>query len=275
MNAENTEIEEAISALYGIDGVVAIGIGGSRGLGMASAESDFDLVLFRNEGKPIDAGVVAEALRPYVGDSAISTAAGLVQSVVGTRRLEVFQKDLRHIKNEIELARAGKFRWILKSLFPHGWLSTTLISHLIHLEVCRDRDAALAQCRDLATPMPAALVLALIKTFMTQASITLTHARKIHRHEDLQHLVSLASGFVFYLNIVLFALNRQYPVLEKGGTRLIESFRRKPEDYGSRVERLLVEAATFKTDAVIGEMTRLMGEVRQIFKPAREEGRVS
>jgi hypothetical protein len=58
---------------------------------------------------------------------------------------------------------------------------------------------------------------ALIKTFMAEAGITVIHANKIKKAADIQYLFALCSAFIFYANIVIFAVNKMYPVIERGG----------------------------------------------------------
>lgn len=257
-----TSLDELICTLERLEGVVGVGIGGSRGLRIASEASDFDFVLFRLDGARIDSAVILEALREQGGVSELRDPAGFVSGRLGSHRFEIFQKDVRSIESEIESARKAGFTWSMRQLFPHGDLSTGLISHVVHLIVCSDRDGHLERLRRAAMPFPAALRSALIETFMQQADITVTHAAKISHSLDLQYLVGLCSAFVFFANILIFATNGVYPVLEKGGSRLIARLPQRPAHYERRIARLFACAAAGDYLAAVAQLESLLRELR-------------
>jgi len=255
-------MDELIHALGRLDGVVGVGIGGSRGLRIASELSDFDLVLFRSGGERVAAREILDTLRACTGVSELRDPAGFVSGSLGPHRFEIFQKDLLTIEREIEQARKGAFTWSIRQLFPHGDLSTGLISHVVHLIVCSDPEGQLERLRAAARPFPAALRAALVDTFMQQADITVTHAAKISRRLDLQYLVGLCSGFVFFANILIFAVNGVYPVLEKGGSLLIARLPQRPADYEKRIAQLFVSAAAGDYPAAAAMLDALFRELR-------------
>ncbi|MBV2235719.1 MAG: hypothetical protein KUL75_09265, partial [Sterolibacterium sp.] len=198
----------------------------------------------------------------------ISNEAGFVSARIAGRKVEIFQKDLSLIEREIQSARQGKFRWYIRQLFPHGDLSTCLIAHLMHLEICHERAQCLDRLRQLALPFPPPLMRSLAKTFLTQTSITLIHTRKIRRAEDVQNLIALCSAFVFFSNIVLFAINRRYPLLEKGGNKLIQGFALRPEHYEQRVAALFKAAADNAPQTAAAEMAGLQQELSKLAQQA-------
>lgn len=261
-------LQELIQALSAIDRVSAVALGGSRGLGTANENSDYDFVVFRVAGEVIPPAQLADALRPFADAGKISNQAGFVSAQIDGRKLEIFQKDLNLIEREIQLSRQGKFRWYVRQLFPHGDLSTCLITHLIHLEICREHAHCLSRLRQLAWPFPPPLMRSLANTFLTQTTITLMHARKIRRAEDVQYIVALCSAFVFFSNIVLFAINRQYPLLEKGGSTLIREFPLRPENYEYRVTALFKAAADGALQAANTEMAGLQQELAKLVQQA-------
>lgn len=255
-------MDELIRALGRLDRVVGVGIGGSRGLRIASEASDFDLVLFRRGGERVDAREILDALRACAGVCELRDPAGFVSGRLGTHRFEIFQKDLLAIEREIGQAREGAFTWSIRQLFPHGDLSTGLISHVVHLIVCSDPDGHLERLRAAATPFPVALRAALVDTFLQQADITVTHAAKISRRLDLQYLVGLCSGFVFFANLLVFAVNGVYPVLEKGGSLVIARLPQRPTHYEQRIAQLFSCAAAGDYPVAVAMLETLLGELR-------------
>ena len=248
-------MDDLARALAAIDGVMAVGLGGSRGLGIADEGSDYDFVLFRDGGEAIGARRIVDAIRPLLGRAELQISGNFVQTQMRGRKIEIFQNDLAAIAREIAMAQAGKFRWTVHPLLPHGDLSTRSISHLISAEICHEKESAIRILREKALPFPFPLKNSLIRYFIKHSSYLMTHAGKVRRPEDLQNLIALISGFVYSVNIVIFSLNDMYPVLEKGAARVIPSLSYCPKDYGS-VVRSLFQAGL---EGDLGEIRRRMG----------------
>lgn len=249
-------MKKLIVALSSIQGVVGVGLGGSRGLGIADESSDYDFVLFRNGGDPINSGEILKAVQKHEELSANS------------HKIEVFEKDLHQVTKEIELAKQGKFIWSTRQLFPHGDLSTNQISHIMYLYICAERDHSITRLRQQAEPFPDKLQHSLVKFFLSQARITLIHATKIRKKEDLQYLVSLCSSFVFFTNIVLFALNNRYPVIEKGGASLAFKLPITIYHYQLRIPFLFTHICNGNYGLVVAELTALFEELKALTEKA-------
>jgi predicted nucleotidyltransferase len=58
-------MNELAKALSSIDGVVAVGLGGSRGLGMADENSDYDFVLFRSSDKLVATQLIVDTIKQF------------------------------------------------------------------------------------------------------------------------------------------------------------------------------------------------------------------
>lgn len=247
-----------------IEGVLAVGLGGSRGLHIANEHSDYDFVICRYGGPLIAPSAIMDAMHDVVDAGTMDNTSGFVSALVSGRKVEVFQKDLALVEKEIQMAKAGKFRYSIRQLFPHGDLSTCIISHIVHLEICAERNHILSRLKRLAEPFPELLMQSMIKTFLSQATIARIHAGKIRKKQDLQYFIGLCSAFVFYANIVIFAINRKYPVLERGGAELIAGFQLIPEGYPGRIQMLFSHAASYRHVNALEEMNAILGGLRNL-----------
>lgn len=254
-------MEDLARALAAIDGVMAVGLGGSRGLGIADEHSDYDFVLFRDGGEPVDAGRIGAAIKPFVDRADLQVSGNFVQTQVQGRKLEVFQNDLAVIAREIGMAQAGKFRWTVHPLLPHGDLSTRSISHLVFTDICHENNSVIRTLRAKALPFPFPLKNSLVRHFIRQSSYLMTHAGKVRKAEDVQNLIALISGFVYFVNIVIFSLNDMYPVLEKGAARLIPTLAYCPKDYESMVRGLFQAALDGDLKSINRVMAGVIGEL--------------
>lgn len=254
-------MQDLIHALSSIKGVVAVGLGGSRGLGIANEDSDYDFVLFRDGGELLAAPTLVNAIKPFTGSEKIQDDAGFVRAQISGKKVDLFQKDLDLIEQELYLAKSGKFRWSIRQLFPHGDLSTCLISHIMYLDLCYEKSQCLSKLRKLAEPFPFLLMNSLINTFLTQSSITLIHARKIKKADDSQYLIALCSAFVFFSNIIIFTINKRYPVLEKGGSKIINGFSQQPNNYEQRISNIFKASVDGNLKIAISELSDLQEEL--------------
>ncbi|MFZ4551318.1 MAG: hypothetical protein ACOYNB_05790 [Aquabacterium sp.] len=255
-----------MSVLIPFEGIEAISIGGSRALGLASATSDFDIVLHTRDANCFANNDLIKALEQLGEGCKLTKTPALISAEKGGQKFEFFLKDLPSIERDVEQARQGKFKWFIKPLFPHGDLSTTPLAHLAHLDCMFDRSGALKRVRDAVTPMPPALVTSLLQYFSVQMDITVIHALKVNKYADLQYLVALSSQFVFFFDILMFALNDTYPVLEKGGARLVQRLPKLPEQYADALRVLLPVDGTLSLDEAHTAMQALNTQVQTMVK---------
>lgn len=235
MQESTNSVAEALSR---IDGVVAVGLGGSRGLGLSDQNSDFDFILFRETSDPISGQSIEAAIKHLSAQKECRASGNFIQAEISGRKIEVFQKDLSVVRHELRMAKEGKFRWTAHPLYPHGDLSTRQLAHLVSTQICSEVGAVISRLQEQALPLPSALKSALLRFFLKQASYSRTHAGKITKKDDLQNLMALVSGFIYFVNIAIFSLNDMYPILEKGGARIIATLPDRPKDYELVVEKL-------------------------------------
>ena len=95
----------------------------------------------------------------------------------------------------------------------------------------------------MATPYPEALREQMLKTFRTEAALTLIHAAKVKHPNEMPYLAALYARAVSCWTLALFATNRRYPIIDKGAQRLIMSFPIHPEQYHGRTIKLFREIA--------------------------------
>jgi len=258
-------MQDLIQVLSSIRGVIAVGFGGSRGLGIANEQSDYDIVLFRNGGERIAAPILKDAIRPFTASpEQIQEDAGFVSAQISGKKIELFQKDLIFVEKEITQAKSGKFSWSIRQLFPHGDLSTCIISHIMYLELVHEKAQSVSNMRRLAEPFPVLLMNSLTNTFLTQSYITLIHAKKITKLDDIQYLIALCSEFVFFANIVIFAINRKYPVLERGGAKIINNLLQRPENFERRIPAIFKAVMDGNLSGATSELSALHDELKTL-----------
>jgi hypothetical protein len=249
-----------------IKGVAAIGLGGSRSIGTATAASDYDLVIFTTREIPLDREAIGQSLRKFSGKWVGGETKALAEITVGGRKCELFFRELDAIAREIENARKGEVRRSFNPLHVVGFISTIAISYATYIRPLWDPEKRLQKVIDSAFPYPEPLRERMIKTFLTEARLALIHASKVRSVQDIAHLMGLYARANASWSLVLFAANRRYPVIDKGGRQLVASFPECPSNYEFRTMAVFRAAGAGDLEGAIGEANRLHGEISEIAK---------
>ena len=252
-------MEALIKRIERIDQVISIGYGGSRGLKLNNENSDFDIIIYHNEKKPLNFSSLKNYLNPILEENKVKLIANFITGEFEGKKFELFQKNIATVNDEIRHSKEGKFRYMPRRLFPHGYISTSLLSHINHLDLIVDKNFTLKAMRNSISIYPKKLMVSLLNYFFREAQITLIHAKKINKDAHVYNLVSLISFYFFYIDVVLFTVNREYPVLEKGGLALLNNFEYKILDY----ERLKKDIYIAALNSEITKCVNLMSEIEK------------
>ena len=235
---------EVVNAVSKVPGVVAIALGGSRSLGVATPQSDFDIAVFERGRGDIQPDDVREAIKTIAdGQIKLTKDLALAEFTVQERQVELFFRRTTTIAKEIGEAKTGKFTRWQHVLHPNGFLSTAQISYATYGRALWDPEGELAALIKLATPYPDALREQMLKTFRGEAALTLIHAAKVKNLTELPYLSALYARAVSAWTLALFATNRRYPIIDKGAQRLVMTFPIHPEHFHGRTIKLFKDIA--------------------------------
>jgi hypothetical protein len=258
-------LAQLIGPISQVPGVVAIGLGGSRSIGTSVPSSDFDVIIFSGPDPQLDHARMAEAVQQLGGKMITSQRnpgeSLLAEIGIGNAKIELFFRKMSAIAAEIEGARQGRFRRTFNALHVVGFLSTILISYATYVRPVWDPEGKLKNLIASAFPYPDALRNQMISVFRSDARVALGHAGKVRSPEDLPHLMALYSRVIASWNLVLFAANRQYPVIDKGGRKLVSTFQKTPPGYEFRSAAILRAAAAGDLKGANAEAERLHRDV--------------
>lgn len=251
-----------IGSLREIPGVEGIGVGGSRALKASSLDSDWDLVIFRDEGRPIDSGSVYKAIFQVCAPGTLKRSGSYISGISQDQTFEIFQKDLKSIQIEIEASRLGKFGWGISPLFPHGDITTRTITHIRFLDILWQKDSKLTNLQNMALPFPEPLGRSLTEFFLNRAGACIIQAQKVLASGITAELAGYISAVAFYFGIAICAINRQYPVIEKGWWSFVERQVTKPPAYSVRLQECFEKSFSGEPANAIGTLISLLSEIR-------------
>jgi len=253
---ENSEtlIERVRTAFAAVPGVTGIVLGGSRGRGVHHVGSDYDFGLYYWNREGLDFAALNRAATAL--DDGISRApAGQEQAPlmtgfggwgpwvngggwlsVGGVPVDILYREFDRVDRVIEDCHAGRFECTYHYGHPHAFVSTMYAGELATARVLHDPQGFLAERKARLTPYPEPLAAALTSRFLNEAQFFLAVAEKAVAKGDVTYVTGCAYRVVACLLQVVFALNREWLLNEKGALALVAGFNHSPHDFGARVE---------------------------------------
>jgi predicted nucleotidyltransferase len=264
MNQQSPQfINHIVSSLRSIEGITAISLGGSRARGNHTNKSDVDLGIYYNSENPPDL-IALNRLACELDDKGranLITAIGewgkwingggwLQVQGVG---VDFLYRDLARVNRIIDDCHAGQITIDYQPGHPHGFVSSIYMGEIAISQVLYDPDGVLEALKLKTKPYPVRLKQATIDTFAWEISFSLLVASKAIARDDVVYAAGCCFRSVACMNQVLFALNEDYLLNEKGAIALTAKFTICPTDYQQRVERafaLLAASSKSITEAI-------------------------
>ncbi|MCC5612380.1 nucleotidyltransferase domain-containing protein [Nostoc sp. CHAB 5834] len=264
MNQESPQfINHIVSSLRSIEGITAISLGGSRARGNHTNKSDVDLGIYYNSEKPPDL-IALNRLASELDDKGrvnLITAIGewgkwingggwlQVQSV----GVDFLYRDLAKVNRVIDNCHAGQITIDYQPGHPHGFVSSIYMGEIAICQVLYDPNGVLEALKVKTKPYPGQLKQATVDTFAWEISFSLVVAKKAIARDDVVYAAGCCFRSVACMNQVLFALNEDYLLNEKGAVAIAAKFTICPTDYQQRVEQaftLLAASSKSITEAI-------------------------
>lgn len=261
-------LDQVVSRMQTVRGICAIGLGGSRSIGTARPGSDYDVVMFVERDMDLDQDALTKVIAQLGGTWTGDMSTPLAELQIDGRKVEMFFRSLDRMAAEIELARKGQFRRTINPLHSIGFLSTIVISYVTYLRTLWDPKGTLKAVIDSAFPYPEILREKMVATFRSEARLALIHASKVNNVQDIAHLLGLYARAVAAWQLVLFAANDRYPVIDKGGRQLVAALPKTIANYEFRSAAIFRAAAAGDLKGALGEAQRIHAEVQAIAQGA-------
>ncbi len=239
-------LEEIVARLKQVRGVSAIVLGGSRARGTHTPKSDFDLCLYYLPDQPLDLAAL-EQIAAQLDDQ---HRPGLVTPIGGwgpwingggwltiqSQPVDFLYRDLQKVKSVIEDCHKGQVSIDYQPGHPHGFLSSVYMAEVALCGVLWESDGQVSGLKSLTSPYPAALKKALIDKFSWEINFSISLARKAIQRGDVAYAAGCCFRAVACMMQVLFALNQQYWMNEKGALALADSFPICPPGLREKIE---------------------------------------
>lgn len=237
-----------IEDLKTVPGIRAIVLGGSGARGSGDASSDTDLGIYYDAESPLEVAALNQVAAKHNDKKEL----GLVTSIgswgpwingggwlrVGGTAVDLLYRDTARVETVIGSCIAGHIEVAYQPGHPLGFLSSIYVGEI---SVCRplwDPTGWVAKTKTRLKDYPEALCRELVRRFGFEAGFCVLIAEKPVRRADVSYVAGCIFRAVTCLLVVLFALNREHWLNEKGALNLAGRFRILPPGFCERVEAI-------------------------------------
>jgi predicted nucleotidyltransferase len=239
-------LARAAARLAPVRGVRAVVLGGSRARGWHNPHSDVDIGLYYAGG--LDIAALNEAATALDDEHRAGLATGLggwgawVDGGAWLRidgvAVDLIYRDLERLDRVIDDVQRGEFQIAYHPGHPHGFVSSFYAAEVAVGVALHDPDGLIAARKAQLLPYPEALRRATTRRFLGEAQFSLGLVEKAAHAADPAYAAGVAFRIVGCLAHVLFALNRQWLMNEKGAVRRVASFPHHPREFAERVAQV-------------------------------------
>ncbi|AFZ01350.1 nucleotidyltransferase domain-containing protein [Calothrix sp. PCC 6303] len=274
-------IHDVVERLQSIEGIASVALGGSRARGNHTPKSDVDLGIYYQPDNPIDV-IALNQLACELDDNhrpnLITPIGEWGKWINGGGWLKIknipvdfLYRDVDQVDRVINDCRLGKITIDYQPGHPHGFVSSIYMGEVaISLSLC-DSYGVLAALQAKTQPYPIELQKATIDTFAWEISFSLLVGKKSIARGDIAHASGCCFRSIACINQVLFALNHEYLLNEKGAVAMANNFAVCPHNYQQRVESAFALLATKSIAEAVAILEEIELELSQWYGERRLE----
>jgi len=237
-----------VDLLSGISGLEAIVLGGSQARGSQDSDSDIDIGLYYHQ-ETVDWSQVEKQAQELDQEHRENLLAkpgewgewvnGGCWLMIENKHVDLILRDIERVKKAIQEGQEGIITPHYQVGHPHAYLNIMYMGELAVSKLLWYRDENIYRLKTFAEEYPQKLKEKIISQFFFEAMFSQELAEKNAARDDIYYVVAHLIRSVSALNQVLFALNEQYFLTDKGAIDQLNSFRLIPAGYVKIITRIL------------------------------------
>jgi hypothetical protein len=234
MSGDDELLERITPILSEVPGVAAVVLGGSRARGTETETSDYDIGLYFRRECPLDIDGLLLAVRGLVDnpETAFVTPIGewgrwIVGGgwlTIAGKKVDILYRDIDAVGRVIADACAGQVSMDYQPGHPHGFCSAHWMGEIAICRPLHDPAGAITALKARTTPYPSALGQGLTDKFLWEVGFSIENATLGAARGDRTHVAGCAYRALSCVAQVLFALNADYLINEKGALEVAQWF---------------------------------------------------
>lgn len=235
-----------VDQLKTVPGIETVVLGGSRARGSHTETSDVDLGIYYHPSAPIDLTTltrVAKEVDDEHRDHLVTASGGWGPWIngggwlkAGGLPVDFIYRDLDKVTKIINDCREGRIETVYQPGHPFGFVSSIYLSEVALCLPQWDPNRTIEKLKGKVTPYPPRLKQVIIDSFWWEVDFSLSIAQKSISRGDITYAAGACFRAVTCLMQVLFAVNEQYWMNEKGAVALADGFQKSPAHLKERVE---------------------------------------
>ncbi|OZB98788.1 nucleotidyltransferase family protein [Paenibacillus sp. XY044] len=273
-------INQITEQLRKVNGVSAIVLGGSRARGTHHPGSDIDIGIYYDSSEGLD----IEELRRISADldddgrkDLLTEIGGWGPWINGGGWLRVEQipvdflyRDIRKVSRIIDDCLNGNITIDYQPGHPHGFINSIYLAEIALCQVLWDPSGIISALKPRTAPFPAVYRQAIIGKFLWEAKFSLEIGMKGVVKKDASYVGGCCFRAVSCLNQVLFAINNQYCMNEKGAAAIIDGLDIVPTAYAERINQMftLISADAERLKEALDILGGLVHETERLITSA-------
>lgn len=227
-------LEQLTAAFAAVPGVEAIVLGGSRARGTSRERSDYDIGLYFSEACELDTARLQHVARQIADDPEGTTVTAVGEwgpwivggawLTIGQRKVDLLYRNIDAVRRTMDACRTGQISMDYQPGHPHGFCSAIWMGEIAYCRPLLDPSHAIATLKQIALPYPEPLREALIRRFGWEVLFSIDNAELAALREEQSHVAGCAYRALSCVAQVLFAINGQYLINEKGALQEAAEF---------------------------------------------------
>jgi hypothetical protein len=271
-------LDRFVEKLKQVPGIVAIVAGGSIARGTADTFSDTDLGLYYDRQNPLNVGV----LDAVAAECVDRRRSGLVIAIgewgpwidgggwlqMDGHPVDLLYRETSKVEAVLDDVIDGRIEVAYQPGHPFGFLSSIYVSKVALCSPLWDPDRWITKARARINGYPERLRRELVRRFVFEADFSLLISAKSANRSDVTYVAGCLFRAIGGVLQVLFALNREHWMNEKGAVALADRFDLAPTHAKERIERAwqLLESNPSSLDEAIGIVRELTEEEKRLVK---------
>jgi predicted nucleotidyltransferase len=271
-------IDDIVTRLKEIRGIMGIVLGGSRAKGTHTASSDIDIGIYYDNEDHFDIsaiGKVATALDDNRRDSLVTPIGEWGPWINGGGWIKIHNypvdflfRDIRKVNDVVNACLDGNITIDYQAGHAHGFINAIYIGETANCRILWDPEGIIAELKSKTSPYPDKLKDAIINRFLWEAAFSVIFTGKSISRIDVSHAAGYCFRAVSCLNQALFAKNKIYWMNETGAVDMIDKFIYAPPNYKQRVNQVFTLLSTDK-EQMKDAITLLQGLIEDTEKIVR------
>ena len=282
MNIESL-IQDVVGRVKNVSGVKAVVLGGSRARGTNHSASDIDLGIYYDSDTPLNLSALTEIatelddenrtelITPIGGWGSWINGGGWLH--IQSFPVDFLYRDLDKLNLVINSCLDGKVEIFYQPGHPHGFVSSIYLGEIAICQPLWDPEGIIADLKRKVMPYPIPLQKAVIQTFAWEIDFSIGIAQKSIAKADVAYAAGCCFRGLMCMLQVLFALNKEHWLNEKGAVAIASHFRIKPISFQSRVGEIFTLLSA--TPETISKSISLLKELNADMSDLLQNGAMS